>query len=74
MQDFPQKTFFNKPIPKAKFYEKLPVTQVVTGVLGDDGEPKRAIFHNSYFASIQQKINLEEIFKLFSPSIIVKEI
>ena len=49
-------------------------SQVVTGVLGDDGEPKRAIFHNSYFASIQQKINLEEIFKLFSPSIIVKEI
>ena len=74
MQDFPQKTFFNKPIPKAKFYEKLPVMQAVTGVLGDDGEPKRAIFHNSYFASIQQKINLEEIFKLFSPSIIVKEI
>ena len=29
MQDFPQKTFFNKPIPKAKFYEKLPVTQAV---------------------------------------------
>ena len=74
MQDFPQKTFFNKPIPKAKFYEKLPVTQAVTGVLGDDGEPKRAIFHNGSFASIQQKINLEEIFKLFSPSIIVKEI
>ena len=74
MQDFPQKTFFNKPIPKAKFYEMLPITLVVTGVLGDDGEPKRAIFHNSYFASIQQKINLEEIFKLFSPSIIVKVI
>ena len=29
MLDFPQKTFFNKPIPKAKFYEKLPVTQAV---------------------------------------------
>ena len=29
MQDFPQKTLFNKPIPKAKFYEKLPVTQAV---------------------------------------------
>lgn len=29
MQDFPQKTFFNTPIPKAKFYEKLPVTQAV---------------------------------------------
>ena len=29
MQDFPQKTFFNKPIPKVKFYEKLPVTQAV---------------------------------------------
>ena len=29
MQDFPQMTFFNKPIPKAKFYEKLPVTQAV---------------------------------------------
>ena len=29
MQDFPQKTFFNKPIPKAKFYEKLPVTQAI---------------------------------------------
>ena len=29
MQDFPQKTFFYKPIPKAKFYEKLPVTQAV---------------------------------------------
>ena len=29
MQDFPQKTFFNKLIPKAKFYEKLPVTQAV---------------------------------------------
>ena len=29
MQDFSQKTFFNKPIPKAKFYEKLPVTQAV---------------------------------------------
>ena len=29
MLDFPQKTFFNKPIPKAKFYEKLPVTQTV---------------------------------------------
>ena len=28
MQDFPQKTFFNKSIPKAKFYEMLPVTQV----------------------------------------------
>lgn len=25
----PEKTFFNKPIPKAKFYEKLPVTQAV---------------------------------------------
>ena len=29
MQDFPQKTFFNRVIPKAKFYEKLPVTQAV---------------------------------------------
>ena len=29
MLDFPQKTLFNKPIPKAKFYEKLPVTQAV---------------------------------------------
>ena len=29
MQDFPQKTFFGKPIPKAKFYEKLPLTQAV---------------------------------------------
>ena len=29
MLDFPQKTFFNKPIPKAKFYEKLPVTLAV---------------------------------------------
>ena len=29
MLDFPQKTFFNKPIPKTKFYEKLPVTQAV---------------------------------------------
>ena len=29
MQDFPQETFLNKPIPKAKFYEKLPVTQAV---------------------------------------------
>ena len=29
MLDFPQMTFFNKPIPKAKFYEKLPVTQAV---------------------------------------------
>lgn len=29
MQDFPQKTFFNKPIPKAKFYEMLPITQAV---------------------------------------------
>ena len=26
---FPEKTFFGKPIPKAKFYEKLPVTQAV---------------------------------------------
>ena len=25
----PEKTFFGKPIPKAKFYEKLPVTQAV---------------------------------------------
>ena len=74
MQDFPQKTFFNKPIPKAKFYEMLPITQVVTGVLGDDGETKRAIFHNSYFASIQQKINLEELFKLLSPTTTVKVI
>ena len=31
MQDFPQKTFFNRVIPKAKFYEKLPVTQAVRG-------------------------------------------
>ena len=29
MQDFPQKTYFNRVIPKAKFYEKLPVTQAV---------------------------------------------
>ena len=29
MLDFPQKTFFNRVIPKAKFYEKLPVTQAV---------------------------------------------
>ena len=29
MQDFPQKTFFNRVIPKAKFYEKLSVTQAV---------------------------------------------
>lgn len=29
MLDFPQMTFFNKPISKAKFYEKLPVTQAV---------------------------------------------
>ena len=29
MLDFSQKTFFNKPIPKTKFYEKLPVTQAV---------------------------------------------
>ena len=29
MQDFPQKTLFNKPISKAKFYEKLPVTQAI---------------------------------------------
>ena len=29
MQDFPGKTFFNRVIPKAKFYEKLPVTQAV---------------------------------------------
>ena len=29
MLDFPQKTFFNKPIPKAKFYEMLPITQAV---------------------------------------------
>ena len=29
MLDFPQKTYFNRVIPKAKFYEKLPVTQVV---------------------------------------------
>ena len=25
MLDFPEKTFFNKPIPKAKFYEHLDV-------------------------------------------------
>ena len=31
MLDFPQKTFFNRVIPKAKFYEKLPVTQAVRG-------------------------------------------
>ena len=31
MQDFPEKTFFNRVIPKAKFYEKLPVTQAVRG-------------------------------------------
>ena len=29
MLDFPEKTFFNRVIPKAKFYEKLPVTQAV---------------------------------------------
>ena len=29
MLEFPQKTFFNRVIPKAKFYEKLPVTQAV---------------------------------------------
>ena len=29
MLDFPQKTFFNRVIPKAKFYEKLLVTQAV---------------------------------------------
>ena len=29
MLDFPQKTFFNRVIPKAKFYEKLQVTQAV---------------------------------------------
>ena len=31
MLDFPEKTFFNRVIPKAKFYEKLPVTQAVRG-------------------------------------------
>ena len=29
MLDFPEKTFFNKAIPKAKFYEKLPVSPSV---------------------------------------------
>ena len=29
MLDFPEKTYFNRVIPKAKFYEKLPVTQAV---------------------------------------------
>ena len=28
---FPEKTYFGKVIPKAKFYEKLPVTQAVRG-------------------------------------------
>ena len=31
MLDFPEKTYFNRVIPKAKFYEKLPVTQAVKG-------------------------------------------
>lgn len=29
MQKFPVSTFFNKPIPKTKFYEKLPVTPII---------------------------------------------
>ena len=36
MQDFPEKTFFNRVIPKAKFYEKLPVTQAVRGCFVND--------------------------------------
>ena len=46
MLDFPEKTFFNRVIPKAKFYEKLPVTQAVKNCFVNEIE--KIIWRNKF--------------------------